>query len=184
MTQPAAPVPTPDNRPHKMAGDTEEVYFEGSPLLRAEMGHLILWSLAGLLLLAVPISNWAHFHYEWPWWLSLGFIVVAIVLFCMPPMLRKTLRYRITNYRIDVTTGVLSRNVNTLELWHVEEPRLHQSFMNLIVGVGSIELTSHDPNLPKMTLYGLPRPQELFRLIEQRVIAVKRQPGVLKVDAG
>jgi hypothetical protein len=167
-----------------MAGDTEEVYFEGSPLLRAEMGHLILWALAGILLLAIPITNWVHFHYSFPWWLSLGFIVVGIALFFMPVMLRKSLRYRITNYRVDITTGVLSRNVETLELWHVEEPRLHQSIMNRLVGVGTITLSSHDPNLPRMILHGLPRPQELFRLIEQRVIAVKRQPGVMKVDAG
>jgi hypothetical protein len=99
-------------------------------------------------------------------------------------MLRKTLRYRITNYRVDITSGVFARNIDTLELWHVEEPRLHQSFFNRLMGVGSIVLSTHDPKMPTMTLYGLPRPQEIFRLIEQRVIAVKRQPGVMKVDAG
>jgi membrane protein YdbS with pleckstrin-like domain len=145
---------------------------------------MLLWDLAGLVLLAIPIANWVHFHWDWPWWVGLFLIAIGILLFCMPMLLRKTLRYRITNYRIDITTGVLSRNVETLELWHVEEPRLHQSFFNRLMGVGSITLTSHDANMPKMVLVGLPKPQELFRLIEQRVIAVKRQPGVMKVDAG
>lgn len=176
--------PAPDDRPHKPAGDSEEVYFEGSPLLRAEMGRVIAWGLGGVVLLAIPIANWLYFKREWPWWLNLGLIVIALVLFCVPMMLRKTLRYRITNYRIDITTGVFSRNVETLELWHVEEPRLHQSLLNRLVGVGSITVTSRDPNLPSLSLYGLPKPQELFRLIEQRVIAVKRQPGVMKVDPG
>ena len=37
MTQIAInPTPPPDDRPHKPADDTEEVYFEGSPLLRSE----------------------------------------------------------------------------------------------------------------------------------------------------
>jgi hypothetical protein len=53
-----------------------------------------------------------------------------------------------------------------------------------MVDVGSITILSHDATLPTLTLYGLPKPQELFRIIEQRVIAVKRQRGVMKVDPG
>jgi hypothetical protein len=115
---------------------------------------------------------------------SAALIVVGLGLGFVPLAMRRTLKYRITNYRIDVTTGVLSRNIETLELWHVEEPRLHQSLLNRIFGVGSITILSHDATLPTLTLYGLPRPQELFRTIEQRVIAVKRQRGVMKVDPG
>jgi membrane protein YdbS with pleckstrin-like domain len=182
MTQTQAAM-TPDDRPHKPADDTEEVYFEGSPLLRAEMGKVFLWGLVALVLLAIPVAGMVR-HWGWPWWVNLALIFIAIVLFCVPMMLRKTLRYRITNYRIDITSGFFSRNVETVELWHVEEPRLHQSLLNRMVGVGSITITSHDATLPTLVLYGLPRPQELFRTIEQRVIAVKRQRGVMKVDPG
>jgi membrane protein YdbS with pleckstrin-like domain len=185
MTQIQNPAtPAPDNRPHRPADDTEEVYFEGSPLLRAEMGKVIIWGLIGIVLIAIPVANWVYFKDAWPWWLSLALIVIGIGLFFVPLGMRKTLKYRITNYRIDVTTGVLSRNIETLELWHVEEPRLHQSFLNRMVDVGSITILSHDATLPTLTLYGLPKPQELFRIIEQRVIAVKRQRGVMKVDPG
>ena len=39
MTQVATnPSPPPDDRPHRPADDSEEAYFEGSPLLRAELG--------------------------------------------------------------------------------------------------------------------------------------------------
>ena len=99
-------------------------------------------------------------------------------------MMRKAVRYRITNYRIDVSSGVLSRNVDTVELWHVEDLRLHQSVLNRVADVGTITITSHDQALPQLALRGLPKPQELFRMLEQRVIAVKRQRGVMKVDAG
>jgi membrane protein YdbS with pleckstrin-like domain len=179
-----ATTPAPDNRPHRPADDTEEVYFEGSPLLRAEMGKVIIWGLVGLVLIAIPVAHWLYLKSEWPWWVSATLIVVGLGLGFVPLAMRRTLKYRITNYRIDVTTGVLSRNIETLELWHVEEPRLHQSLLNRIFGVGSITILSHDATLPTLTLYGLPRPQELFRTIEQRVIAVKRQRGVMKVDPG
>jgi membrane protein YdbS with pleckstrin-like domain len=185
MTQSVSPaMPAPDNRPHKPADDSEEVYFEGSPLLRAELGRVILWGLAGVILLALAIANLVKDVVHLPWWVYLLVVVVAAALTFTPMMLRKTMRYRITNYRIDISTGVLARNTDTIEMWHVEDLRLHQSLINRMTGVGAISITVHDQALPKFTLQGLPRPQELFKLLEQRVIAVKRQRGVMKVDAG
>jgi uncharacterized membrane protein YdbT with pleckstrin-like domain len=174
----------PEDRPHKPADDTEEVYFEGSPLLRAELGRVILFGLVGLALLAIAIANLAYWKGNWPWWLYLVIVAIAALITFFPMLMRKTIRYRITNYRIDISTGVLSRNTDTVELWHVEDPHLHQSLINRIVGVGTIIITAHDQSMPTMTLRGLPKPQELFRTLEQRVIAVKRQRGVMKVDPG
>ena len=185
MTQSETPLtPAPDDRPHKPADDSEEVYFEGSPLLRAELGEVFLWGLGGVVLLAIAIANLAYWKMTWPWWVYMALVLVAAIVTFMPMMLRKTLKYRITNYRIDISSGVLARNTDTVELWHVEDLRLHQSLINRIAGVGAITITVHDQALPKFTLRGLPKPQELFKMLEQRVIAVKRQRGVMKVDAG
>jgi membrane protein YdbS with pleckstrin-like domain len=185
MTQIATqPTPSPDDRPHKPADDSEEVYFEGSPLLRAELGHVILYGLGGAVLLAIAIANLVKWKFDWPWWVYLALVVIAGVVTCLPMMLRRTMKYRITNYRIDVTYGLLSRNTDTVELWHVEDLHLHQTLINRMVGVGSILITSHDATVPKLPLRGLPKPAELFKMLEQRVIAVKRQRGVMKVDAG
>jgi membrane protein YdbS with pleckstrin-like domain len=177
------PTPPPDDRPHKPADDTEEVYFEGSPLLRSELGTVIIWWLIALVVLAIPVLRIVY-HWAWPWWVSAALVAAAVVLVFVPVRLRTAIRYRITNYRIDVSYGVLSRNVDTVELWHVEDLRLHQSLLNRMADVGTISITSHDQSLPKLALRGLPKPQELFRMLEQRVIAVKRQRGVMKVDPG
>ena len=182
MTQIA--INSPDDRPHRPADDSEEVYFEGSPLLRAELGKVIVWGMGGIVLLAIAIANLVKFKYEWPWWVYLALVLIALLITFFPLLMRKTVRYRITNYRIDITYGVLSKNTDTVELWHVEDLRLHQSLINRMANVGTITITSHDQALPKLPLHGLPKPQELFRMLEQRVIAVKRQRGVMKVDPG
>jgi membrane protein YdbS with pleckstrin-like domain len=176
MTQIATdPQPAPDDRPHRPADDSEEVYFEGSPLL---------WGAIGLVIIALVSADAFKWHSGLPWWARLAAIAVAVVLFFIPSILRRTLRYRITNYRIDVTSGFISRNIDTIELWHVEDIRLHQSLLDRVVGVGTITVSAHDQQLPVLPLRGLPRPQELFKMLEQRVIAVKRQRGVMKVDPG
>jgi hypothetical protein len=169
--------------PHRPTDDAEHVYFDGSPLLRAEMASVLAWGSAAIVVLAIVVGNATRFHVRVPGWGYAVAVLLAAVFLAMPWLVRRGVRYRITNYRIDVTRGLLSRNVDTLELWHVEDLRLHQSVFDRIVGVGTITVLSHTLT-PSMVLRGLPGPQQLFRELEQRVIAVKRQSGVVKMDVG
>jgi hypothetical protein len=176
----------PDHKPHKPADDTEEVYFSGSPLLRAEIGRLSIWWMGGFVLLALPFV-WKALHRDHVFphiGVTLGCLVLGLLAFVLPVMLQKTLRYRISNYRIDFERGLLSKTIDTLELWHVEDIEFHQSIFDRIVNTGTITIMSHDETTPKLALHGVPNPRPLFETLKQRVIAVKRQRGVIKMDVG
>lgn len=175
-----------DARPHKAADDTEEVYFTGSPMLRAEVGKLFVWWLCGLALLAFPIV-WKILNKQGTWpngVLILACVAVALIAFFLPIMMQKTVRYRISNYRIDYERGVLSKSIDTLELWHVEDIKFYQSLFDRMLNTGTITIISHDDTTPKLVLNGVPNPRPLFETLKQRVIAVKRQRGVIKMDVG
>jgi hypothetical protein len=181
MTQQPPPV---DDRPHKPAGDAEEVYFEGSPLLRGELFKGFFWLLAGLAFIAIPIAI-RYTHGEWmAMSFNLAMVIIGLVLLTIPWLATKRYRFRITNYRIDFERGLLGRNIDTLELWHVEDLRFHQSLMARILGVGTITVLSKHPTTPMLIIPSIPNAQALFKTLEQRVIAVKRQAGVIKVDTG
>jgi len=173
--------------PHKPADDTEQIYFEGSPLVRGILGRGIWWCFLGLLIMAVPVA--AFFlrnppSFLPPWWLNLVIVAIGLVVFLLPMLKAKTIRYRISNYRIDFERGWFSKDIDTLELWHVEDLKFHQSFIDRILGIGSITILSHDATMPKFVLHSLPNPRPIFDALKQRVIAVKRQGGVVKIDAG
>jgi membrane protein YdbS with pleckstrin-like domain len=173
--------------PHKPADDTEQVYFEGSPLVRGILGRGVWWCFLGLIIMAVPVAAFFVPHpraFLSPWWLNLAFVVIGVVLFFLPMLKAKTIRYRISNYRIDFERGWFSKDIDTLELWHVEDLKFHQSFIDRILGVGSITIVSHDQTNPKFILHSLPNPRPIFDSLKQRVIAVKRQSGVVKMDTG
>lgn len=190
----SSPMAVPTNEPpgttttgapvHKATGDTEEVYYEGSPLLRGELGRGFLWILIGLILIATPIL--LHIYMDkgpaFPVWA--GFIVLGLILLFVPSLKAKTVRYRITNYRIDFQKGFLGRSIETIELWHVEDLRFHQSLVDRIVGIGTITIISKHPTIPVLVMRSLPNAPQIFKTLEQRVIAVKRASGVIKVDAG
>lgn len=183
MTNPAD-VPSPgDQEPHKPADDREEVYYEGSPLLRGNLRIICGWWLVSLLLIAAPFI-WHHFKTTWPiWWASLACVGLAILCIFIPILIVRSEKYRISNYRIDFESGILSKTINTLELWHVEDITFHQSLWDRILHVGSIEIDSSDRSTSELHLTGLPNPRPIFESLKQRIISVKRQRGVVKFDA-
>jgi len=80
--------------------------------------------------------------------------------------------------------NLLSKNIDTLELWHVEDINFHQSLIDRLMNTGDITILSHDDTTPRLHLNGVPNPRPLFENLKQRIIAVKRQRGVIKMDTG
>lgn len=168
--------------PHAEPDDREEIYFQGSPPVRAMVGKLCLYTLVALALLV--IAGLLIHKRLGPWWLTAGVIVVALAVPWMPWVFAKSVRYRISNYRIDFERGLPTKNIDTLELWHVEDLHFHQSLVNRLLDVGTITIISKDDKMPMLELVGLPNPRPLYEMLKQRVIAVKRQRGVIKMDPG
>jgi len=186
---PASPKPNSafeENGPHREADDHEEVYYEGSPMVRGQLGHVVLWTLVGILLICAPfVYSRLQKDHNWPiWWITLACILLGLLFLGIPVLIVKSLRYRITNYRIDYEKGIFGKRIDTLELWHVEDIRFEQSFFDRIMGVGDITVISHDDTTPHLKIIGIPHPRPLFETLKQRVIAVKRQRGVVKMDIG
>jgi membrane protein YdbS with pleckstrin-like domain len=176
--------PAPEEHPHKPADDREELYFQGSPELRGEIGRLILAGLTALALAAIPILFWIFKWTYFPVWAAAILWLAAILIVGFPILVTRTTRYRISNYRIDFERGILTKRIDTLELWHVEDIQFQQSLLNRLLGVGTITIISHDETTPRLCMEGLPNPRPLFESLKQRVIAVKRQRGVIKMDIG
>ena len=181
---PAATSAVGGQQPHRPADDTEQVYYEGSPMVRAQMGSLFFWTLLALLLVAAPIVYYLLRGWWWPWYVNAGLVVVGLLLLIIPVLIVKQFRYRISNYRIDFERGLLGKKIETMELWHVDDIKFEQSFFDRLMGVGQITVYSDDQTTPNLELKGLPNPRPLFESLKQRIIAVKRQRGVIKMDIG
>jgi len=173
------------DEPHQPADDREEVYYQGSPLLRGELGRVLGWGTMGAIVFVMPILAWAYGWRFWPGvWLSLIFWIGGVALALWPGVVTRTIRYRISNYRIDYERGLLAKRIDTLELWHVEDITFNQSMMDRVMRVGTITIISNDDTTPQLALHSVPNPRPLFEALKQRVIAVKRQRGVIKMDLG
>jgi membrane protein YdbS with pleckstrin-like domain len=175
---PESSVPTA----HRTPGDEEVVYFEGRPMLRADQAKAMFWLIIGLALLALPGAAWLYDWLWWKWWMTLAAIVLALIVIVTPWVLLRATRYRISNYRIDYERGILTKKIDTLELWHVDDITFEQGIIDRMCNVGSILIMSNDKTTPRLELHGVPNPRSIFDSLKQRVIAVKRQRGVIKMD--
>ena len=157
----------------------EVVYFEGSPAVRGSLGRLLLCGLlgAGIIVSAVALRTQG-------WWVPVVGLVLATAVMAMPVILIRSVHYRISNYRIDYERGVFSKDIDTLELWHVEDLKFHQSLPDRVLRIGGITVVSHDETTPRLLLRALPNPRPVFETLKQRIITVKRQRGVIKLDPG
>lgn len=182
---PPATTPSADaSAPHRPPDDAEEVYYEGSPLVRGALGRGLMWLLAGLVLIAAAAAA-AVLHWRFlPWWAWVIVAIVGLFFWFVPIIQSKTVRYRVTNYRIDFERGFISKDIDTLELWHVEDIRFHQSLADRILDVGDITVISRDESMPLLVMRAVPHPRPLYEQLKQRIIAVKRSRGVIKMDPG
>lgn len=167
------------------AQDQEVIFYEGSPKLRGEFGLVFKCVMAAIVLAAVPIVyGMINGRGDYPWWLAAACWVGAVLVLILPLVLVRKNRYRISNYRIDYEQGLLSKRIDTIELWHVDDVQMMQTLLDRILGVGTINIHSNDPTTPVLLLRSLPEPRKLLDAIKTRIIAVKRQRGVVKFSGG
>ena len=74
-------------------------------------------------------------HYHWKIWIELKSI---LSLFIRPLIMTKTDEFAITNKRVIMKTGLISRNVFEMTLAHIESINVDQSIMGRIFDYGTV----------------------------------------------
>lgn len=68
-------------------------------------------------------------------------------------------RYTLTSERLKVTSGLLAKNVDEVELFRVQDSKVHQSFLDRLVGLGTISVQSADKT-GTIVMRKIPKAQE------------------------
>jgi membrane protein YdbS with pleckstrin-like domain len=115
-------------------------------------------------------------------WAFVAAAVLPVVCILWSWMVRKlTTKYRLTNYRLFRETGLLSREINEVELVRVDDVSVRQNILQRIFNVGVITVIApHDQTEPRMELLGIENPIEVKELIRNNVR--RRRQGSLNVE--
>ena len=131
---------------------TEQTLFKGSPSLLSQLGTFLL---CGILVAAGVALG---FLYS-PVWLSLA--GVALVFGLGQWIVIKARVYEVTTERVRLTTGILTRRTDDLELYRVKDVTLIEPFLLRILSLGTIEMSTHDTSTPVLALEAISGAREL-----------------------
>jgi uncharacterized membrane protein YdbT with pleckstrin-like domain len=132
----------------------ERTLWEGHPSHVKDLGfHLVCWSLV----IGIPFSIWRYLETR----------------FC---------RYEVTSERIRVTTGVLSRRMDEIELYRVKDTTIDQPFFLRLFGLANLVVTTSDASTPTVVLKAIPDATSLRENLRGSVEKLRDRKRVREVD--
>lgn len=93
-----------------------------------------------------------------------------------------TTRYKLTNERLIITNGFISRQTEQLELYRVNDVDTHQGFLERVFGVGDVRLATTDHSDPDPQLKDIASPARVMDLIRTASRAERQRRRVLLRD--
>lgn len=101
-------------------------------------------------LVVVPLA-----YAGWRWWLIASRV------------------YEITTERIKVTTGLLNKHTDDLELYRVKDTVLEEPVLLRLAGAGNIVLTTSDTTTPTLVLEGITGAKEVREELRKHIEACR-----------
>jgi len=93
-------------------------------------------------------------------------VIRAVVLTVSVLRLRST-KYRLTNQRLVVEQGILSRSLDEVDLRTVDDSGFSQSPLERLQGIGTVWVIASDRTTPRLALRGIPDPRALRESIRE-----------------
>ena len=174
----------------------EETLWEGRPSIALLYGKLVRLFIrliivivigyfaltSGLSGLASLSSAASSFVEQNNTVLVLG-IVVVLALLLLPPVMAllqawariKNTHYRITNQRIVIQSGVLSRSLEEIDMRSIDDIEFQQTVIERLFGIGQVFVVSTDKVAPKLSLHGIPGPLKIRELIRSNAYQVSQR---------
>ena len=77
--------------------------------------------------------------------------------------------YRVFQDSLEVESGIISRNIENIQLFRVRDIGLKQGIVGRILNVGNIAITSTDQSNPHFTLHGVDGPRGMYDTLRDLV---------------
>jgi uncharacterized membrane protein YdbT with pleckstrin-like domain len=152
-------------------GPTSELIYEGVAKHSVSLPGYIKWilvSVAGTVLGVLLMR--IDFFSAWPLWL-LGLVGLPGMLVVF--LKHVTTRFKLTLRRVETEKGIVTKRVESLELWRVLDVRYTQSIFDRLTGNGRVVLESTDKSDPRLELHGLPNHRQAFEQLREAVQAAR-----------
>lgn len=152
----------------------EEILWRGTPSTVVLIGAVV-W-VAIVLIGAAIFARMLPQEQRGILWIGAAVLVGFFVLRALFSYLRivSTL-YTVTNQRVMIETGMLSKRLAEIDLRYIDESQFSQGVVERMLGIGNVTLISSDTTMPTYTLHGIKDPRGVRELIRSHAYQVSQR---------
>ncbi len=161
----------------------EETLWKGSPSWRVLIGKVVVMILAVIVIPAVAIfiaSQTADLEMNSRiktigWLLAAAIVLWQLIAFLIAMLRLQSTHYTVTNQRILIEQGMMSKSVNEIDLRSLDDTQFFQPFTERLLGIGNVTLVSSDKTLPVTVLHGIHNPRNVRETIRAAAYQVSQR---------
>lgn len=94
------------------------------------------------------------------------------------PFLSLVEKYIVTNERIKIIHGLLSREIENFELIRIQDIDFKQNLGERMLGIGDIFIKGHDPSDPEVKLRNIHKPEEVYEILRRAWMEARKRHGL------
>jgi membrane protein YdbS with pleckstrin-like domain len=166
-TAPAVPSAAPSTRREAAPESHGDEIFRARPSWRAQLGAHVGAALLILGAIALGIA----LPKVWQQSTQTGLIVFALVsgvgeIWLIALWFARATEFRVGTRTIDIESGVLSRRIETVQLWKVRDLQFHQTLLDRMLRLMRIHVFTQDVTTPQVRLWGIPASRSNFERLK------------------
>ena len=152
-----------------MSVDGETIVWQGHPSWKAMLLFYMKWTFISLLPVAIWVGLNAAGSGVWTAYFALATAIGLVLTFVGGWIKRRTTRYLVTDRRIHIRTGLVSRNERTTHVDRVQNVNLRQSVLQRMLGIGDVDwdTAGTDAADADFTFRGVDDPSALVRAADR-----------------
>ncbi len=152
----------------------EEIFFHGHPSWRS----LALFYAKGLVVVLLGgviagVVTRISAHHVQAGWVSVAVVVVFLALLVIGQIRRIGTTYSITNQRLTIQTGILSRDVHQTRLERIQNVNSSQSLFERLLRIGSVEFDTAGESQFDFAFRGVGNPSGIVRTVDRALHALR-----------
>lgn len=158
--------------------DQETLIWRGHPAARAHVGYYLKWGIAALLPVCVAgilrLNDKGTGLGYW-WWvlISVGLLALVVVI---DVLRRAATDYAVTNQRLRIRRGILSRREQSTVIERVQNINTRQSLLDRLLGVGAVDFDTAGTEAAEASFKfeGIANPHSLVRRLEAQLTELRK----------
>jgi uncharacterized membrane protein YdbT with pleckstrin-like domain len=153
----------------------ETVVWKGHPSWKALLVYYVKWTIVSLIPLAVWVVLDQAMDSPPSATIFVALTVLGLILtYGIGWIKRSTTRYTVTDNRIHIRTGIVSRREHSTQLSRVQNVNVTQSIVQRLLGIGDVDWDTAGTEEAEadFRFSGIDDPSALVRVVDERLHAI------------